>query len=48
VGGLRQSGHLAYKWGNDAGGLLINPDVVAPSRIVGVPASVRLLSSVAP
>ena len=39
-GGLQQEGH--QKWGNDGGGLLISPDGLASSWIVGVSASVIL------
>jgi len=40
LGGLRQQGHLAYKWGNDTAGSLISPDGVVLSQIFGMPASV--------
>jgi len=42
VGGLRQEGTWPKNGGDDGGGSLISPDGVAPSRIVGVSASVYL------
>jgi len=44
LGGLRQEGHPAQKWGDEGGGSLISPDGVAPSRIV---VCLPLMSSIA-
>ena len=35
LGGLRQEGHPAKKWGDDGGGGIDGPDRVASSQIVG-------------
>jgi len=40
VGGLQQEEHPAQKWVDDGGGSLISSDGVAPTRMIGIPASV--------
>jgi len=40
LGGLRQEGHPAQKWGDDGDGSLISSEGVAPSWTVAVSTSV--------